>query len=72
MSNTQLDTLVADEPEAVQAEIREINTDARDVSLADRLLVSVLASLIGLINSIRMGRLPEITPTASIEDTTLG
>ena len=72
MSNTQLDTLLADEPEAVQAEIREINTDARDLALQIALLVPVLASLLGLLNSIRMGRLPEITPTASIEDTTLG
>ena len=72
MSNTQLDTLLAEEPETVQAEIREINTDARDLSLQIALLVPVLASLLGLLNSIRMGHLPEITPTASIEDTTLG
>ena len=34
--------------------------------------MSVLASLIGLLNSFRMARLPEITPSASVEGTTLG
>ena len=71
MSDTQLDALVADEPEAVQEEILRINTDARDRSLQVALLVSVLASLIGLLNSFRMMRLPEIAPSSSIE-TTLG
>ena len=71
MSDTQLDRLLDEEPEAVQAEIREINTDARDISLQIALLVPVLASLLGLFNSIRMGRLPEITPSASLEGTTL-
>ena len=72
MSNTQIDTLVAAEPEAVRKEILRINTHARDVSLQIALLVSVLASLIGLINSFRMMRLPDITPAASVEGTTLG
>ena len=62
MSNTQIDALVKDEPDAVQAEILRINTHARDLSLQIALLVSVLASLIGLINSFRMARLPEISP----------
>jgi EmrB/QacA subfamily drug resistance transporter len=72
MSNTQIDELVAEEPEAVRDEILRINTRARDVSLQIALLVSVLASLIGLINSFRMMRLPEITPSASVEGTSLG
>ena len=62
MSNTQLDALLVDEPEAVQAEILRINTDARNRSLQVALLVPVLASLIGLVNSFRMRRLPDITP----------
>lgn len=69
MSNTQIDELVAEEPEAVQKEILRINTHARDVSLQIALLVSVLASLIGLINSFRMMRLPEITPSTAVEGT---
>ena len=72
MSNAQIDELVAEEPEAVQEEILRINTHARDVSLQIALLVSVLASLIGLINSFRMMRLPDITPSASVEGTSLG
>ena len=72
MSNTQLDALLAGEPEAVQEEVLRINADARDVSLQVALLVSVLASLIGLLNSFRMARLPDITPSASVEGTTLG
>ena len=72
MSDTQLDELLAEEPEAVQEEILRINSDARDISLQIALLVSVLASLIGLLNSFRMMRLPEITPSASLEGTDLG
>ena len=72
MSNTQIDQLVAEEPDAVQEEILRINAHARDVSLQIALLVSVLASLIGLINSFRMMRLPDITPSASVEGTSLG
>ena len=72
MSNAQIDELVAEEPEAVQEEILRINTYARDVSLQIALLVSALASLVGLINSFRMMRLPDITPSASVEGTSLG
>ncbi len=72
MSNTQIDALLAEEPEAVQEEILRINTSARDISLQVALLVSVLASLIGLLNSLRMARLPEMTPAASVEGTALG
>ena len=71
MSNTQVEALLVDEPEAVRAEILRINTHARDVSLQVALLVSVLASLIGLLNSFRMRRLPEIGPSA-VEGATLG
>ena len=71
MSNTQVEALLVGEPEAVQAEILRINTHARDVSLQVALLVSVLASLIGLLNSIRMRRLPDIGPS-SVEGATLG
>ena len=72
LSNTQLDALLEDEPEAVQAEILGINTDARNLSLQVALLVSVIASLLGLLNSFRMRRLPDIKPNAALEGTTLG
>jgi EmrB/QacA subfamily drug resistance transporter len=67
MSNTQLDALLDDEPEDVQAEILRINADARDRSLQVALLVPTLASLVGAFNGFRMRRLPDITPSASIE-----
>ena len=56
----------------MQDEILRINTHARDVSLQVALLVSVLASLIGLMNSFRMRRLPDLAPSGSVEETTLG
>ena len=71
MSNTQLDALLVEQPEAVQAEILRINTHARDLSLQAALLVPVIAALIGLFNSFRMMRLPEITPPSSTEGSTL-
>ena len=58
MSNTQIEELATGEPEDVQAEIVSINTDANDISLQVAMLVPILASLIGLINSFRMMRLP--------------
>ena len=67
MSNTQLDALLDDEPEDIQAEILRINSDARDRSLQFALLVPMLASLIGVLNGFRMRRLPEIAPSASTE-----
>jgi hypothetical protein len=71
MSNAQLEPLLADEPEAVQAEILRINKKARDRSLQVALLVPVLASLLGLLNAFRMRRLPDPTP-ASLEGVALG
>ena len=67
VSNTQLDELLADEPEAVQDEILGINTDATDLALQVALLVPILAGLLGLFNSFRMMRLPDIEPSASAE-----
>jgi EmrB/QacA subfamily drug resistance transporter len=72
MSNTQLDTVLVDQPQDIRAEILRINTDARNVSLQIALLVPVLAGLIGLGNSFRMSRLPDIAPSGSLEGTTLG
>ena len=71
MSNAQLEPLLADEPEDVQAEVLRINKEARDRSLQVALLVPVLASLLGLLNAFRMRRLPDPKP-ASIEGVALG
>ena len=67
MSNTQLEEIVAGEPPAVQEEILRINTHATNVALQVALLIPILAGLIGLFNSFRMMRLPEIEPSPSVE-----
>jgi MFS family permease len=72
MSNTQLDELLSSQPEEIQDEIIRINTDARPIALQVALLVPILAGLIGLLNSFRMMRLPEPTPTAELEGTAWG
>jgi EmrB/QacA subfamily drug resistance transporter len=71
MSNAQLEPLLADEPEDVQAEILRINEEARDRSLQVALLVPVLASLLGLLNAFRMRRLPDPKP-AVLDGASLG
>ena len=71
-SNTQLDALLVDEPPAVQDEILGINTDATNLALQVALLVPILAGLLGLFDSFRMMRLPDIEPSASVEAAALG
>jgi EmrB/QacA subfamily drug resistance transporter len=72
MSNSQLDAALEGQPDDVRAEVLRINSEARDVSLRVALLVPVLAGLIGMANSYRMSRLPDIAPAAPLEGTTLG
>jgi EmrB/QacA subfamily drug resistance transporter len=72
MSNTQLEELLAGQPEPVQDEIIRINTDARPLALQVALLVPILASLVGLFNSFRMMRLPDVKPSGSVEGMALG
>jgi EmrB/QacA subfamily drug resistance transporter len=72
MSDTQIEGLLAEQPAPVREEILRINTSARDLSLQVALLVSVLASLLGLLNSIRMKRVPKVPPSASVKETTSG
>jgi MFS family permease len=67
VSNAQLEKLLSEEPEAVRAEILRINTDATHLSLQIALLVPILAGLLGLFNSFRMVRLPDVAPSASVE-----
>ena len=67
MTNTQLDELLADQPEEVQAEILSINTDARHLALQVALLIPLLAALAGLANAFRMMRLPDLEPSAAAE-----
>jgi hypothetical protein len=72
MSNTQLAELLVGQPEATQAEIIRINTDARPRALQVALLVPLLAGVIGLFNAFRMKRLPDLEPSASVEGMALG
>ena len=72
MSNTGLEEQLAGQPEDVQAEIIEINTDARPRALQVALLVPLLAGLIGLFNAFRMVRLPDAKPPGSAEAPALG
>jgi EmrB/QacA subfamily drug resistance transporter len=71
MTNTQLEQLLADQPPEIRDEILRINTDARPIALQVALLIPLLAGLIGLVNSFRMMRLPDPTPSGS-EGSTVG
>jgi len=64
MTNTQLTAQLEGRSTEVQEEIIAINTDARHLALQAALLIPVVIALLGLANSIRMGRLPQIEPTA--------
>jgi EmrB/QacA subfamily drug resistance transporter len=71
LSNTQLDEVLAGQPEQVQDEIIRINTEARPLALQVALLVPILAGLLGLLNSFRMMRLPDLKPSGSVEGMSL-
>jgi hypothetical protein len=72
LSNTQVEELLAGQPEEIQDEIIRINTDARPLALQVALLVPILASLAGLVNSFRMMRLPDLKPSGSVDGMALG
>ena len=59
MTNTDLEPLLVDQPPEVQAEIIRINTEARPFALQVALLIPIIASLLGLLNSFRMMRQPD-------------
>ena len=67
MSNTQLQEVLAGQPQETQEEIIRINTDARPRALQVALLVPLIAGVVGLLLSFRMVRLPDIAPSASLE-----
>jgi hypothetical protein len=72
MSNTQVQKLAAEEPPAVRDEILTINTDSTNLALQVALLIPILAGGLGLFNSFRMARLPDIVPSAAAEAAALG
>ncbi|HET6831251.1 MAG TPA: MFS transporter [Solirubrobacterales bacterium] len=59
MSNSQLEELLAGQPDDVREEIVSINTDVRPRALQIALLVPLLAALIGLVLGFRIVRLPD-------------
>jgi MFS family permease len=72
VSKSQLDELLAEEPSAVREAVLAINTDATNLALQVALLVAILAGLLGLFNSFRMVRLPDLEPQVSAEAAALG
>jgi EmrB/QacA subfamily drug resistance transporter len=72
MSNTELQQQIAGEPQDIQHAVLAINTQARNRSLQVALLVPALAGLLGLANSFRMQRLPDIKPAADLDGLNLG
>ncbi len=67
VSTTQLEELLADQPEEIQDEIIQINSDAGNLALQVAMLVPVLACLLGFLNAFRMMRLPDFKPSAAAE-----
>ena len=67
MSNTQLQEVLAGQPQETQEEIIRINTDVRPRALQVALLVPLIAGVVGLVLSFRSVRLPDIAPSASLE-----
>ena len=67
MTNTQLEELLAAQPEEISDEIVRINTESRPRALQAALLIPLLAALIGFVNGFRMMRLPDVTPSAEVE-----
>jgi EmrB/QacA subfamily drug resistance transporter len=72
MSNTQLIQVLEDEPPQIQAEIIRINTEARPLALQVALLVPIIAGLLGLLNSFRMSRLPDLKRSSAAEGMSIG
>ena len=67
MTNTQLDEQLRLQPPRVQAEILHINDQARHRALQVALLVPLLAGVLGLANSFRMVRLPDVAPSGAVD-----
>ncbi len=72
VSTTQLEELLAAQPDEIQQEIIDINTEAGDRSLQVAMLVPILACLLGFLNSFRLLRLPDIEPATDVEGLGLG
>jgi hypothetical protein len=67
VTNTQLERMLSTERPKVQDEVIAINTKARHRALQIALLVPLLAAVLGLLNSLRMLKLPDPKPSADLE-----
>jgi EmrB/QacA subfamily drug resistance transporter len=65
MTNTALDEQIENQPPAVEAEVLQINTEARHIALQVALIIPLLAALLGFLNSFRMVRLPDPEPSGA-------
>jgi MFS family permease len=72
VSNSQLQASISHLPQDVQQEVLSINETATHRALQVALLVPLLASLIGTVNSFAMEKLPDIKPSAAAEAAALG
>ena len=70
MSTTQLNDMLAGEPQDVQDEVIAINERARPIALQVALFIPILAGLIGIGNAFRMRRLPDPEPSDSADAVT--
>ncbi len=67
MSTTQLNDMLAGEPQDVQDEVIAINEHARPIALQVALFIPILAGLAGIGNGFRMRRLPDPEPSGNAE-----
>ena len=72
LSTTQLEELLAGQPQEIQDEIVRINDDARPIALQVALFVPILAGLFGLFNAFRMARLPDPVPAGAAAEMAMG
>ena len=72
MSNTGLEEMLADESPEVSAEVVRINTEARPFALQVALLIPIFAGVLGILNALRMRRLPDPKASAAAEGSILG
>jgi predicted MFS family arabinose efflux permease len=72
MSDAKLKEQLAGQPPEIQEEILRINDEARPESLQVALLVPLLVTILGLLLSFRMVRLPDPSPSKASEAAALG
>jgi MFS family permease len=67
VSETDLEELLAAQPDEVAQEIIDINTSAGDRALQVAMLIPIIACLLGLATSFRMMKLPDFEPSEAAE-----